>query len=101
MSKITINDPYASNGDALTKVSSPQMKVLSGKNNVTKAKKHFYIESYGCQMNFSDSEIVASILNQEGYELTEKNGKSQIDFSKHLLNQRKSRKNCEKKTGIT
>ena len=34
--------------------------------------KKVYIESYGCQMNFSDSEIVASILNQEGYELTEK-----------------------------
>jgi tRNA-2-methylthio-N6-dimethylallyladenosine synthase len=29
--------------------------------------KHFYIESYGCQMNFNDSEIVASILRQEGY----------------------------------
>ncbi len=29
--------------------------------------KHFYIESYGCQMNFSDSEIVASILQEEGY----------------------------------
>jgi tRNA-2-methylthio-N6-dimethylallyladenosine synthase len=28
--------------------------------------KHFYIESYGCAMNFSDSEIVASILNKEG-----------------------------------
>ena len=27
----------------------------------------FYIESYGCQMNFSDSEIVASILNKEGF----------------------------------
>ncbi|MCC6815022.1 MAG: tRNA (N6-isopentenyl adenosine(37)-C2)-methylthiotransferase MiaB [Saprospiraceae bacterium] len=27
----------------------------------------FYIESYGCQMNFSDSEIVAAILNQEGF----------------------------------
>ncbi len=26
----------------------------------------FYIESYGCQMNFSDSEIVASILSKEG-----------------------------------
>lgn len=27
----------------------------------------YYIESYGCQMNFSDSEIVASILEEEGY----------------------------------
>lgn len=32
--------------------------------------KYFYIESYGCQMNFSDSEIVASILNDEGYSPT-------------------------------
>jgi tRNA-2-methylthio-N6-dimethylallyladenosine synthase len=30
----------------------------------------FYIESYGCQMNFSDSEIVASILNEEGFGAT-------------------------------
>lgn len=30
-------------------------------------KKSFYIESYGCQMNFSDSEIVASILQGQGY----------------------------------
>ncbi len=29
--------------------------------------KKFYIESYGCQMNFSDSEIVASILGDAGY----------------------------------
>jgi tRNA-2-methylthio-N6-dimethylallyladenosine synthase len=33
-------------------------------------RKHFYIESYGCQMNFSDSEIVASILNENGYGAT-------------------------------
>lgn len=32
--------------------------------------KRFYIESYGCQMNFNDSEIVASILAKEGYSLT-------------------------------
>lgn len=29
-----------------------------------------YLESYGCQMNFSDSEIVASILAKEGYVTT-------------------------------
>ena len=29
--------------------------------------KKFYMESYGCAMNFSDTEIVASILNKEGY----------------------------------
>ena len=33
-------------------------------------RKRFYIESYGCQMNFADSEIVASILNKEGFGAT-------------------------------
>lgn len=32
--------------------------------------KKLFLESYGCQMNFSDSEIVASILQQEGYDTT-------------------------------
>lgn len=32
--------------------------------------KRFYIESYGCQMNFSDSEIVASILGEAGFRPT-------------------------------
>src|SRR6201991_2090219 len=32
--------------------------------------KKFYIESYGCQMNFADSEIVASILNDNGFGAT-------------------------------
>lgn len=31
-----------------------------------------YIESYGCQMNFSDSEIVASILSSEGFNTTQR-----------------------------
>ncbi|MEC8133307.1 MAG: tRNA (N6-isopentenyl adenosine(37)-C2)-methylthiotransferase MiaB, partial [Bacteroidota bacterium] len=34
--------------------------------------KKLFIESYGCQMNFSDSEIVASILHKEGYKTTVK-----------------------------
>jgi tRNA-2-methylthio-N6-dimethylallyladenosine synthase len=32
--------------------------------------RRLYIESYGCQMNFSDSEIVASILEKEGFDTT-------------------------------
>jgi tRNA-2-methylthio-N6-dimethylallyladenosine synthase len=38
-------------------------------NNSGKQRK-LYIESYGCQMNFSDSEIVASILNENGFDTT-------------------------------
>ncbi len=33
-------------------------------------KKLFYIESYGCAMNFADSEVVASILNENGFGAT-------------------------------
>ncbi|WP_349664278.1 tRNA (N6-isopentenyl adenosine(37)-C2)-methylthiotransferase MiaB [Cellulophaga lytica] len=33
-------------------------------------KRKLYIESYGCAMNFSDSEIVASILSEEGFNTT-------------------------------
>ena len=43
--------------------------IESGDDFVTSRKK-MYIESYGCQMNFSDSEIVASILNKEHFAAT-------------------------------
>ena len=43
------------------------------------ASKSFYIESYGCAMNFSDSEIVASILSDHGY------GASQDIYDADLL----------------
>jgi tRNA-2-methylthio-N6-dimethylallyladenosine synthase len=36
----------------------------------TGKQRKLYIESYGCQMNFSDSEIVASILEKEGFDTT-------------------------------
>jgi tRNA-2-methylthio-N6-dimethylallyladenosine synthase len=41
---------------------------FSGDQNIYK--RRFYIESYGCQMNFADSEIVASILHGEGFGAT-------------------------------
>lgn len=34
------------------------------------AEKKLYIESYGCQMNFSDSEIVTSIMKKDGFDTT-------------------------------
>jgi len=42
--------------------------------------KKVYIETYGCQMNFSDSEIVASILKEEGFENTTEIGEADIIF---------------------
>jgi len=37
---------------------------------IQKFEKHFYIESYGCAMNFADSEVVASILQSDGFGAT-------------------------------
>jgi len=39
-----------------------------------------YIESYGCQMNFSDSEIVASILLDKGFETTKNYQEADVVF---------------------
>jgi tRNA-2-methylthio-N6-dimethylallyladenosine synthase len=39
-----------------------------------------YIESYGCQMNFSDSEIVASILQKEGFDTTSDESQADVIF---------------------
>mgnify|MGYP000132383072 FL=1 len=52
-------------------VESNQGKALAIPHNPLNQRK-LYIESYGCQMNFSDSEIVASILGGVGFNTTEK-----------------------------
>lgn len=41
------------------------------KNGKSRFNKLFYVESYGCAMNFADSEVVASILQNDGYGATE------------------------------
>ena len=56
---VDTKNPNAYNGEVLT--------VSKGSN---KGAKKMFIESYGCQMNFSDSEIVASILGKAGYQTT-------------------------------
>ena len=41
------------------------------KSDLSLAPKRVYIETYGCQMNVADSEVVASIMQMDGYHLTE------------------------------
>ena len=46
---------------------SRQGEVIYFEGQGAESSRKFYIESYGCAMNFSDSEIVASILADEGF----------------------------------
>ena len=44
--------------------------IETSKEENTGKKKKLYIESYGCQMNFADSEVVSSIMKDNGYDTT-------------------------------
>ncbi len=50
------------------------------KHKIYQYKKHFYIESYGCAMNFADSEVVASILQTEGFGATQNVSEADLIF---------------------
>ena len=52
-----------------------------------------YLESYGCQMNFSDSEIVASILAEAGFSTTQREEEADLI----LLNTCSIRDNAEQR----
>lgn len=53
--------------------------------------KKFYIETYGCQMNVADSEVVAAILQKDGYEMV----KEKQDADIVLVNTCSVRENAE------
>ena len=55
--------------------------------------KKFYIETYGCQMNVADSEVVAAVMQTAGYSLTESPADAQII----ILNTCSIRDNAEQK----
>ena len=56
-----------------------QGNILDIKTSIRSNKK-LYIESYGCQMNFSDSEIVASILCKENFSTTKNINEADLVF---------------------
>ena len=55
--------------------------------------KKLFIETYGCQMNVADSEVVASVMQMAGYELTEELEEADAVF----LNTCSIRDNAEQK----
>lgn len=55
--------------------------------------KRFYIETYGCQMNFSDTEIVNAIMAEQGHQAVDSPDTADIIF----LNTCSIRENAEKK----
>ena len=59
----------------------------------TGKKRKLYIESYGCSMNFSDSEIVASIMSENGFDTTDSAENADLIF----LNTCAIRENAEQK----
>jgi tRNA-2-methylthio-N6-dimethylallyladenosine synthase len=63
---IPVKNPYEYNGESLH-ISPHTNQSETTDNEVVKKSKKFYIESYGCQMNFADSEVVASIITEQGY----------------------------------
>jgi len=46
-------------------------ETADSKSALSLSEKRVYIETYGCQMNVADSEVVASIMQMDGYHLTE------------------------------
>ncbi len=52
------------------KVNETAQMVITSKEEDTGKRKKLYIESYGCQMNFADSEVVTSIMQSNGYDTT-------------------------------
>jgi tRNA-2-methylthio-N6-dimethylallyladenosine synthase len=67
-----------------------QGEVLQG---IEQGTKKMYLESYGCQMNFSDSEIVASIMAENGYSSTSNLQEADVVF----INTCSIRENAEQK----
>ncbi len=55
--------------------------------------KKLYIETYGCQMNVADTEVVASIMEMDGYSLTENDSEADAIF----VNTCSIRENAEQK----
>ncbi|MGB1103959.1 MAG: tRNA (N6-isopentenyl adenosine(37)-C2)-methylthiotransferase MiaB [Crocinitomicaceae bacterium] len=67
--------------------------MIAQENGAHNDSKKLYLESYGCQMNFSDSEIVASILSENGFTTTRDSSNADVI----LMNTCSIRENAEQR----
>ncbi len=72
---------------------SCEMVKISENEQALPGAKRLFIESYGCQMNFSDSEIVASVMRDAGFTTTSEENEADLIF----LNTCAIRDNAEQK----
>ena len=84
ISELTILQPTDKEPIELLRTSEDELAV---------GKKRLYIESYGCQMNFADSEIVAAVMRNAGYATTSSADEADLIF----LNTCAIRDNAEQK----
>lgn len=59
---------------------SRQGEAVMVESTMSQGTRKLYLESYGCAMNFSDSEIIASILTKHGYETTSDESEADVVF---------------------
>ncbi len=81
------------NNKVIDETKQGEATMVQGEN--TNGKK-LYLESYGCAMNFSDSEVVASILSKEGFTTTRDESEADVI----LLNTCSIRENAEQKVRV-
>lgn len=88
-----MNNLDLGNNKVIDETKQGEATMVHGENNNGKK---LYLESYGCAMNFSDSEVVASILSKEGFTTTRDESEADVI----LLNTCSIRENAEQKVRV-
>ncbi|MEO1077682.1 MAG: tRNA (N6-isopentenyl adenosine(37)-C2)-methylthiotransferase MiaB, partial [Bacteroidota bacterium] len=74
ISDLDVLQPVSSAPDANANIDAP--KTLAAQDGANG--RRVYIETYGCQMNVADSEVVASLLLQDGFGLTDREDEADV-----------------------
>ena len=84
---------FVSNFAAVLKLNIMGEKTGADLKSATSGMKKLFIETYGCQMNVADSEVIASVMKMAGYDITEQLDEADAVF----LNTCSVRDNAEQK----